>query len=157
MLITLTLLAVFALLLTLAITPLCRAVCNRLGWVDQPGIRKVHVTAVPRTGGIAIFVGYAVALSMVLLFPYHGEHALQGALPGVWHLLPAVLVVFFTGLLDDILGLKPWMKISGLIVGGALACVAGVQIRAVAGLSIAGAWWHIPLTILWLVGCANAF
>jgi UDP-GlcNAc:undecaprenyl-phosphate GlcNAc-1-phosphate transferase len=157
MLTTLTLLAAFALLLTLAITPLCRAVCNRLGWVDQPGVRKVHVIAVPRTGGIAIFVGYAAALSMFLLLPFHGAHALEGALPGVWRLLPAVLVVFFTGLLDDILGLKPWMKISGLVVAGALACVAGVQIRGIAGLSIGGVWWHFPLTILWLVGCANAF
>ena len=76
MLTTLTLLAAFALLLTLAITPLCRAVCNRLGWVDQPGVRKVHVIAVPRTGGIAIFVGYAAALSMFLLLPFHGAHAL---------------------------------------------------------------------------------
>jgi UDP-GlcNAc:undecaprenyl-phosphate GlcNAc-1-phosphate transferase len=156
MYITLALLAVFAFLLALALTPLCRAACNRLGWVDQPGIRKVHLIAVPRTGGIAIFVSYAAALTMLLLLP-QGTRALGGALPGVLHLLPAVLVVFFTGLLDDILGLKPWMKMTGLIAAGALACLAGVQIRSIAGLAIAGAWWHTPLTIVWLVGCANAF
>src|SRR5471032_2196955 len=102
MLTTLTLLAAFALLLTLAITPLCRAACNRLGWVDQPGVRKVHLIAVPRTGGIAIFVSYAVAFTMLLLLP-RGTHSLEGVLPrvlhllpGVLHLLPAVLVVFST-------------------------------------------------------------
>jgi UDP-GlcNAc:undecaprenyl-phosphate GlcNAc-1-phosphate transferase len=157
MLLTLTLLAVFALLLTLAITPLCRAVCNRLGWVDQPGARKVHVTAVPRTGGIAIFAGYAAATGMLLLLHFHSPHAVAGAIPVVWHLLPAVLVVFFTGLLDDILGLKPWMKIIGQVIAAALACGAGVQIRSVAGLPIAGAWWNVPLTIFFLVGCTNAF
>src|SRR5450432_2052615 len=157
MLITLTLLAVFAFLLTLAITPVCRAVCNRFGWVDHPGARKVHAAAVPRTGGIAIFVSYAAAFSMLLLFSFHGSHALEEALPGVWHILPAVLVVFFTGLLDDILGLKPWMKIVGQVIAAALACGAGVQIRSVAGLPIAGAWWNIPLTIFFLDACTNAF
>ena len=154
---TLTLLAVFALLLTLALTPVCRAVCNRLGWVDHPGIRSVHVAAVPRTGGIAIFVSYAAAIGILLLLPFHGRLALEAALPGVWRLLPAVLVIFFTGVLDDILGLKPWMKIVGQVIAAALACSAGVQIRSVAGLPIAGAWWNIPLTVFFLVACTNAF
>jgi UDP-GlcNAc:undecaprenyl-phosphate GlcNAc-1-phosphate transferase len=71
--------------------------------------------------------------------------------------VPALLAAFATGLLDDIIGLKPWMKILGQVVAAALACAANVQIHSVAGYSIANTWWHVPLTMLWLVACSNAF
>jgi UDP-N-acetylmuramyl pentapeptide phosphotransferase/UDP-N-acetylglucosamine-1-phosphate transferase len=49
--------AAFAMLLTLAATPLCRLVSTRIGWVDEPGARKVLLVPIPRTGGIAILLG----------------------------------------------------------------------------------------------------
>jgi UDP-GlcNAc:undecaprenyl-phosphate GlcNAc-1-phosphate transferase len=102
--------------------------------VDHPDTRKHHRAPVPRAGGIAIFLGYAAAMAM----------------RGEWAILPAVLAAFGTGLLDDLVGLKPRTKISGQILAALLACGAGVQILG------AGAWWHMPLTIVWLVGCTNA-
>lgn len=154
---SLALLAVSALLLSLAFTPVVRITCARLGWVDQPDQRKIHLTPVPRTGGIAILAGYAVAFLVLFYSPFGGAHAVAAALPGVWALLPAILVAFGTGLLDDIFGLKPWMKLGGQIAAAAFACNADLQIRSVAGHSIASTWWHVPLTILWLVACCNAF
>jgi UDP-GlcNAc:undecaprenyl-phosphate GlcNAc-1-phosphate transferase len=151
------LLALAAFSTTLAITPVCRAVCLRFGWADQPDFRKVHRIPIPRTGGIAVFLGYAAAFGLLALPPLNASPATARALPGIYALFPAVLVVFCTGLLDDGLGLKPWAKILGQIVAGALACHAGVRIQSVAGYPVAGAWWHIPLTIFWLVGCTNAF
>src|ERR1017187_499676 len=154
---TLTLLAILAMLLTLGLTPVCRLLCQRLGWVDHPGPRKVHLQPIPRTGGIAIFMGYAGAMFLLLLYPLrHGMFA-TGMFPGMRALLPAIVVAFATGLLDDVLQLKPWMKLLGQVTAAALACNAGVQIHNLAGFYIADTWWHIPLTIVWLVGCANAF
>jgi UDP-GlcNAc:undecaprenyl-phosphate/decaprenyl-phosphate GlcNAc-1-phosphate transferase len=154
---TLGILPVAALLFTLALTPACRTVCWRLGWVDQPGFRKVHQYPVPRTGGIAIFLGYAAALCLLRLAPLRGASPYAGLLSGAWALLPAILAAFVTGLLDDLLGFKPWMKLVGQVIAAALACNAGVQIRSLGGHSIGGAWWHIPLTLFWLVACSNAF
>jgi UDP-GlcNAc:undecaprenyl-phosphate GlcNAc-1-phosphate transferase len=71
-------------------------------------------------------------------------------------LLPDILVAFATCLLDDIFGLKPWMKVLGQVVAAALACHANIQIGNVAGYTIA-TWLQVPLTIVWLVGCSNAF
>jgi UDP-GlcNAc:undecaprenyl-phosphate/decaprenyl-phosphate GlcNAc-1-phosphate transferase len=154
---SLALIAVSAFLLTLAFTPLVRIVSTRLGWVDQPGPRKVHTTPVPRTGGIAILGGCAVAFLILFYSPLGGSRSVGAALPGVWALLPAILVAFATGLLDDLLGLKPWMKLLGQIIAAVLAFNAHVQINAVAGHSFAHTWWPLPLTILWLVACSNAF
>jgi len=123
-----------AFLVTLLLTPACRAACRRLGWVDQPGIRKLHQRPIPRAGGIAIFLGYALATC--------ARHE--------WTILPAVFAAFGTGMLDDIVNLKPRTKIAGQALAALLACGAGVVIGG------SGVWWHIPLTIIWLVGCANA-
>jgi UDP-GlcNAc:undecaprenyl-phosphate GlcNAc-1-phosphate transferase len=153
---TLALLAISAMLLTLGLTPVCRSVCKRLGWVDYPDPRKIHRDPIPRTGGIAIFLGYAAAMCLLLFFVREGQFA-SGMFLGIRALLPAILVAFATGLLDDILGLKPWMKLLGQLIAAGLACNAGVQIENFAGHSIANTWWHVPLTIVWLVGCANAF
>jgi UDP-GlcNAc:undecaprenyl-phosphate GlcNAc-1-phosphate transferase len=72
-------------------------------------------------------------------------------------MLPAIVVAFATGLLDDVFGLKPYKKLSGQVVAALLACGAHIQIHAIGGYSIAGYWWHIPLTVVWLVACSNAF
>lgn len=150
-------LPVVALVLTLALTPVCRALCMRIGWVDKPGPRKVHRGPIPRAGGIAIFVGYAVALALFRFSPLWDSYSFPWAPLSLRASLPAILVAFATGLLDDIFGLKPWMKILGQILAAALACNANVQIQGVAGHSLHSAWWQIPITILWLVGCSNAF
>jgi UDP-GlcNAc:undecaprenyl-phosphate GlcNAc-1-phosphate transferase len=150
-------LAVSALLLTLAVTPACRALCKRLGWVDKPDPRKLHCGPIPRAGGIAILFGYGAALALVRFSPLWASYSVDWAPLVVRALLPAILVAFATGLLDDIFGLKPWMKLLGQILAAVLACNAGVQIHGIGGHSLIGIWWQIPLTILWLVGCANAF
>ncbi|HTS64433.1 MAG TPA: MraY family glycosyltransferase [Candidatus Acidoferrales bacterium] len=155
--ISLALITAAAILLTLAFTPLCRSVSTRLGWVDQPGPRKVHAAPVPRTGGIAILAAYAMAFVVLFYSPLGGARNVAAALPGVWALLPAVIVAFLTGLLDDILGLDPWMKLFGQLLAAVLACQAQVEIRSIAGHSLAATWLPVPLTILWLVACSNAF
>jgi UDP-GlcNAc:undecaprenyl-phosphate GlcNAc-1-phosphate transferase len=143
-------LAGVAFLLTLLMTPACRTACQRFGWVDRPEIRKLHRAPIPRAGGIAIFLGYAAAL--ILTRSPIGESTARHA----WTILPAVIVAFATGLLDDLVNLRPRTKIAGQVLAALLISAAGIQIRNVGGYSIGKSWWHIPLTIVWLVGCANA-
>jgi UDP-GlcNAc:undecaprenyl-phosphate GlcNAc-1-phosphate transferase len=49
------------------------------------------------------------------------------------------------------------MKFLGQVIAAVLAFHANVQVNAVAGYSFAHTWWPIPLTVLWLVACSNAF
>ena len=52
---------VCAFLLAYALTFLVKAFCYKVGWLDKPAARRVHTKAVPRLGGIAIFVAFAIA------------------------------------------------------------------------------------------------
>ncbi len=126
--------AMVALLITLLATPFCRMASKRFGWLDQPTTRKLHGSPISRAGGIAIFVAYAAAVGI-----HHG-----------WTILPAVFVAFGTGLLDDMVSLKPRTKLAGQAVAALLFCAAGISIHG------AAAWWQVPLTVVWLMGCANA-
>jgi UDP-GlcNAc:undecaprenyl-phosphate/decaprenyl-phosphate GlcNAc-1-phosphate transferase len=54
------LLFVFALGLSLALTPLVRALGIRLGAMDIPMERKVHKQPIPRIGGVAVFFSLVI-------------------------------------------------------------------------------------------------
>jgi UDP-GlcNAc:undecaprenyl-phosphate GlcNAc-1-phosphate transferase len=147
-----------SLILCWLLTPPCRDLFRRLGIVDRPDhIRKLHFGVIPRVGGLPIAVSYVGAYALFLISPLTAKAALAGHLPFVWSLLPALLVIFATGLADDIAGLRPWEKLLGQTAAAALAYWAGVRILAVGHYSTGHWWWSLPLTALWLIGCANAF
>lgn len=143
-----------AFIISLVLTPICRDVFKSFGVVDQPdGARKVHRYPIPRVGGVAIAVSYLVAY--VLVRPDDGSPLAQ-QVSLVWRLLPGAGLAFGIGLLDDLFDLKAWIKLAGQIAAAGLACVGGVRILSVGGAST-DAWWNIPLTMLWLLACMNAF
>ena len=140
-------------LLSLLLTPVCRNLFARRGLVDRPdGRRKLHRHPIPRLGGVPIVLAYVLASALLLLT---GRLVPTGA-SLMWPLVPAVSIVFFTGLADDLVGLKPWEKLIGQVAAAILAYSAGVQITGVAGFH-ANSWLGLCLTVLWLVGCTNAF
>jgi len=147
------LLALVACALTLLLTPLVRVCSIAAGWVDSPDDRrKLHLRAVPRTGGIAILVSYAASFGALFLVS-HGGGIIGRHLATIFRLLPGVAIVFTVGLLDDRLNLKPWHKLAAEIAGAVWMYAAGVRI-VVSGHS--GAWSFL-LTVGWLILCANAF
>lgn len=107
----------------------------RLGFVDHPGIHKIHATPTPLMGGVAVYIG---AVSGVM------AHLLSGAafacLPAVF--IPATLAAIGLGLIDDRLVLPPWPKLAGLLIVAVIPPVAGL---------LSGAW--SPVTAL-LIGVA---
>ena len=143
-----------AFIISLVLTPICRDVFRSYGVVDQPdGARKVHRYPIPRVGGLAIAISYLVAY--VLVRPEEGSPLAQ-QLSLVWRLLPGAALAFAIGLLDDLFNLRAWIKLGGQLAAAGLACVGGVRIVSIGG-TPTDAWWSIPLTILWLLACMNAF
>jgi UDP-GlcNAc:undecaprenyl-phosphate GlcNAc-1-phosphate transferase len=145
-------LALKAFVACLVLTPIFRDIFRSYGIVDQPDRRrKIHAHPIPRVGGIPIFISYAIAL-----YPWpHAPAALTGYLPLIQKLAPAATLIFATGLIDDLIGLKPWQKLIGQLGAAGLAYWAGVRVLGVAGVD--AEWWGLPLTFFWLIACTNAF
>ena len=146
-------LGIAAFVLCLGLTPLCRDIFLRAGLVDKPDSqRKFHLRAVPRVGGIPIALSYMGALGLVLwLNPggarvYVQHHALFHAL------LPAAGIIFITGLMDDVISLRPWQKLLGQLLAACTAVGLGVH------LSIFPRHPSVStvLSVVWLIGCSNA-
>lgn len=150
-------LAVTAFTFSLLLTPLCRNLFRRWGLLDHPdGGRKQHRRAVPKLGGVPILLACAAAYALLLAMPFQGGGIVESGLPLVWMLLPAVGIVFLTGLADDLRGLKPWQKLAGQTAAALWAYFAGVHIYAIGGHDLA-IYWSLPLTLAWFIGCTNAF
>ena len=159
---TLFALAAAAFLLCLVLTPLCRTLAHRFDLVDHPDHRKLHKKPTPRLGGIPIVLSYALAVALVWAFPPAHEHLYIQHKQLLWSLLPAAGIIFLTGLLDDLIGLRPRQKLLGQAAGSALAVGMGTHI-ALAQLPMAAAhpilmspWVTAPVSFLWLMTCTNA-
>ena len=60
------------------------------------------------------------------------------------------------GLLDDLFHLRPWQKLFGELLAAGVAYGFGLHVEGLAGYA-AASWLSLPLTVLWLVLCTNAF
>jgi len=143
-----------AFLISLVLTPICRDVFRSYGVVDEPDhARKVHRYPIPRVGGLAIGISYLAAYLVVR--PEEGSPLAQ-QLSLVWKLLPGGALVLAIGLLDDLFNLRAWQKLIGQLGAAGLACWGGVRILYIAH-TFTNSWWNVPLTMLWLLACMNAF
>lgn len=145
--------------LTLLLTPYLRDLFIFLQIVDKPdAYRRIHREPTPRIGGIPIAIAYLAALllaDMVLtLLPLRGFiEAPHAAL--LLKLAPGALVVFITGLADDVFGISAWQKLAGQVAAGALTYWGGIRM---APWPVPYADWVMPVVAVgWLVFCANAF
>jgi UDP-GlcNAc:undecaprenyl-phosphate GlcNAc-1-phosphate transferase len=145
-----------AFILCLITTPICRQIFLHMGIVDHPDdVRKLHTSAVPRVGGIAIAFSYAAALGLLLAFAPHGMQIFIQHKALLLALLPPACIIFATGLIDDLIGLRPVVKLAGQAVGAMLAVAFGARIHLVGGVT-ASPWVTIPLSVFWLLACTNA-
>jgi UDP-GlcNAc:undecaprenyl-phosphate GlcNAc-1-phosphate transferase len=148
---TLTWLGLRAFVFSLILTPIIRDIFRVFELVDRPdSSRKTHSYPIPRVGGIAVLISYLLASF------FTPASRADSSLSLVARLLPAILIVFTTGLIDDFVDLKPWQKLTAETVAAALAYWAGARVVTVVGQPTLG-WWSFLITIFWLVACTNAF
>ena len=143
-------------LLCLLTTPVCRDLFKALNIVDRPDqLRKTHKGSIPRSGGLAIIVSYLGAIALAVIVLPQGSRLMSHHDKMFIGLAPAIALIFATGLVDDICGLKPKTKLAAQILAASWACWDGVRITAINDHLVAS-WWAVPLTVLWLIACTNA-
>ena len=145
---SLLLLSLVSFTIALILTPVCRALAFRFDLVDA--------LPIPRIGGVAIAVAYLSAYGFIWIFGLSASQILRDNLQLILRLLLAGLIVFAVGLAGDLFRLKPWQKLAGLLIASIFAVWSGVRITGIAGLHLP-LWCAWPVSVLWLIGCANAF
>ena len=142
-----------AFVLCFVATPLVRNLFLQLGKVDEPDShRKFHVAAVPRSGGIGIFLAYFAALGLVYLFLPTGAVVYVNHTSLLRAVLPAVAVMFAVGLADDLYDLRPRVKLVGQLVAALVAVSLGARLTLIHGPH----WLGFLLSVVWLLACTNA-
>ena len=85
--------------LTILLTPVIIRYCIRRNILDHPGGRKLHSRAVPRLGGVGMFIAFLVAEVIGFLFYPGLLKALGSELLGI---TIGLFIIFFGGLLPII-------------------------------------------------------
>ncbi len=143
--------------LSLLLTPLVRNLAWHCGIVDQPDQqRKIHCAPIPRMGGVAIFVSVIAAYVLLLLVRFSSGAIIWEGLPLVLRILPALAVVFSIGLIDDIISVRPWIKVAAEAVAAILAWFGGIHVSGLVGHSFSSVAVSFVVTLSWIVLCTNA-
>lgn len=130
---------------------------------DEPGdLRKVHTKHIPTLGGVIIFAG--TLFSLTLLMPTIA--ALNPGAVGVIisdanYLIAALLILFFIGIKDDIVGTAPIYKLLGhVLVGMILVLMGDIRItgfHGLFGIHEIPYWASAFLSVFTFVVVVNAF
>ena len=141
----------FALLASLGLTVPVRQLALRVGMVDHPGPRKVHLTPIPLLGGLAIYCGVVLAILVAI----DGEA--WGQMVGI---LAGATLVALVGVLDDRGLLHHQIKLFvGMSAAAIILLASGVRAQVFSTIlgGQAGRVADAALTILWVVGITAAF
>ncbi len=140
-----------ALTASLLLTVPVRALAIRVGMVDAPGPRKVHLTPIPLLGGLAIYAGIMIAVLAVFDGPARAQS---------FGIVTGATLVAAVGFMDDRGWLHHQVK---LFIAMPLAAVvllaSGVRANVFETLLSGGLgyWLDAALTILWVVGITASF
>src|SRR2546423_3917965 len=140
--------AALALAIVVLLTPAVGGMARLLGVVDEPDGRRVNRRAVPRLGGLAVFLGIVVAALAFL--------DLGGETRG---LLLGAAVATTVGAIDDFRGLRWWEKLGGQVIAASIPAGFGIWVHRftfpIVGIHQLPEWVGISLSVLWIVGIMN--
>ncbi len=153
--VTVTIAAGLSMVLTVAV----RRVAPLLGLVDRPdNHRKLHRTAIPLGGGVAVFLATAAVLGGLLLLPNPWRDELRVSGRGTIPLLLAGGLIVLVGLVDDRVKLGGRLKLFGQFAAALILIAGGLLIQRIGifGQQIELGLLSIPFTLFWLMGAVNA-
>ena len=136
-------------LLSFILIRLVRHYAPKLGLIDIPNDRSIHVDHTPRGAGIGFFLAAAIVLPF-----FHFDVMLQY----LWTFV-AIFLVFFVGVLDDHHDTSPKTKFIVLIIATVFLSFDGLIIDDVGtffGLPITLGWFALPFTMFAVSGFTNA-
>lgn len=139
---------VCAFIIAFALTYPLKALAPKLGFMDIPkDDRRMHVTPIPRIGGLAIITAFLAATlisgKILTVFPY----------------LCAGFIIVVLGVLDDKLTLSAALKILGQTLAGVVLCVCGITVEVIRifGITLELGILSYPITIVFVIAVTNIY
>ena len=148
------LVAVIAAVFTFVATPAARWIAVRFGAVTPVRGRDVHSVPIPRLGGIAMLLGFGVAMLVGVQLPYLSTLSTRQVL-GV---LAGAILMCALGAIDDFRELDALTKFAGQIIAAGVMAFSGVQLLTlpIAGQTVLPQPLLIGLTIFVVLATTNA-
>jgi len=139
-----------AMVLAIVFTPAAIKLAPKIGAIDIPkDNRRMHTKAMPRFGGMAIYIGTVVP--MLIFLPY--STGLMGVIAGG-------TLMFFVGIIDDLKGMPAKIKLGFQILCAVILFEFSVRIEFISNPFGEGYYffpWVVSLlvTVIWIVGITN--
>ena len=132
-------------LASMILVPLVKWNASRLGFVDIPAARKVHVYPVPLGGGLAVFLSVVLtALIAVTFADFQIPRSIIGLFAGAFLLITV-------GFLDDVFELDYLTKLLGQVVSAMIFLAFLEQ-----SLPLFSPMVFIIISVFWIVSLSNA-
>lgn len=140
-----------AIFISLVATPLVKVFAVKIGAIDIPkDDRRIHNKPMPLMGGLAIYIG--IVISSLIFLPM--ERTLVSIILGA-------TIILISGIIDDMRGLSPKLKLGFQVVAGLVLILGGVKVDFVTNpfssnyVLLYLKWFSIPITLFWIVGITN--
>lgn len=157
-------------LIAFLVTAAMRKIAPKVGLIDQPAARKVHVTPTPLGGGLGIVAGFMIPVAMVPLVAWGiisfaltqqlVPEELQKHLAGIQYRTPLLgaiiiggLLLAVTGLIDDLRPVSWKLRLALQFLISCAMVMAGVRITVFLTYPIIGD----VMTVVWLMILINSF
>lgn len=147
-----------ALVLTAVLTPAVRGAAIAGGMVRQVQTDRWHRRPTPAIGGVAIFVGFGLAVGVGYVLDPNTTLGLGQRLPNAflplntWEgLVLSSTMAFLVGLVDDFVRLRPRVKLLGQLLAAGILLGSGIGVWLTGIYAVDAA-----ISLFWFIGLTNA-
>lgn len=120
-----------ALWLSLKMFPVIIHLAREKKFIDKPDERHQHNGNVPNLGGVGMYISFSLSIGLLSSLTQLGHSDLRQLLV----LFVAIIILFFLGVKDDIIGLSPTKKFIGqTVVSFLVVILTDVRIYSLGGL-----------------------
>jgi UDP-GlcNAc:undecaprenyl-phosphate GlcNAc-1-phosphate transferase len=135
-----------------------RRLSLRLGAVVRPDERRVHERPTPTLGGVSMLLGVLVGMGVAWAMGSFNA-VFDGSTEPLGLVLAAILIAG-VGVIDDLRDVSAPAKLAGMVVAASVLVISGISILVFrvpfAGVFVLSTDWSYLLSVLWVVGMANA-
>jgi len=139
--------------LSLVAIPVIVRISKAKGLMDQPNDRTSHTVSIPSLGGVAIFAGVVLGITM-LVPPKYADGPLR-------YIIAAAFILFLVGQKDDIIGMSWQKKLIAEIIASLILIVFGnfrfASLFGLGGIHEIPFWISAVISVIVFVGLINAF